>query len=256
VEIFTKLGGIVLSRWFHVLAGVTWIGLLYYFNFVQTPALAGFEAGSRTEVQAKLLPRALWWFRWGAALTLLTGIMILGFQEQFKASYFKTPSGASIITGAGIAIVMFLNVWLVIWPNQKIVIANAQNVLAGGEPDPAVPAAARRGALASRTNTLFSIPMLFFMVATNHFFAHGTHWKQYHVRDGMNVFGPGRSHLLAYGIIGIVLVALIEANALGYLGGTGPGPTRKFLDDHRQTLVAGFILWAILYALFEIFFRA
>ena len=98
MEIFTKLGGIVLSRWFHVLAGVTWIGLLYYFNFVQTPALAGFEAGSRTEVQAKLLPRALWWFRWGAALTLLTGIMILGFQEQFKASYFKTPSGASIIT--------------------------------------------------------------------------------------------------------------------------------------------------------------
>ena len=71
MEIFTKLGGIVLSRWFHVLAGVTWIGLLYYFNFVQTPALAGFEAGSRTEVQAKLLPRALWWFRWGAALTLL-----------------------------------------------------------------------------------------------------------------------------------------------------------------------------------------
>jgi len=76
------------------------------------------------------------------------------------------------------------------------------------------------------------------------------------VRDGMNVFGPGRSHLLAYGIIGIVLVALIEANALGLLGGTGPGPTRKFLDDHRQTIVAGFVLWAILYALFEILFRA
>ena len=256
MEIFTQLGGVILSRWFHVLAGVTWIGLLYYFNFVQTPAFAGFEAGSRTEATAKLVPRALWWFRWGAMLTFLTGIMILGFQEQFKMNYFKSLPGTSILTGAGIATLMFLNVWLVIWPKQKIVIANAQNVLGGGEADPNAPAAARRGLLASRTNTLFSIPMLWFMVATSHFVGASTHFKLTHVRDGLTVVGPGRSNLITYWIIVVVLVAVIEANALGLLGGTGPGPTRAPLEDHKRTIVAGFILWAILYGLWEIIFRA
>ena len=256
MEIFTQLGGVILSRWFHVLAGVTWIGLLYYFNFVQVPAFASFDAPARTEATAKLVPRALWWFRWGAALTFLTGIMILGFQEQFKMNYFKSLPGTSILTGAGIATLMFLNVWLVIWPNQKIVIANAQNVLAGGEADPNAPAAGRRGLLASRTNTLFSIPMLWFMVATSHFVGASTHFKLTHVRDGLTVVGPGRSNLITYWIIVLVLVALIEANALGLLGGTGPGPARAPLEDHKRTLVAGFILWAIFYGLWEIIFRA
>ena len=93
---FGRTLGIVGSRWIHLLAGITWIGLLYYFNFVQTPAFAGFEAGSRTEATTKLVPRALWWFRWAAALTFLTGLMILGFQQQMKGSYFKTLAGMSI----------------------------------------------------------------------------------------------------------------------------------------------------------------
>jgi uncharacterized membrane protein len=128
--------GIAGSRWVHLLAGIAWIGLLYYFNFVQTPALAQFEAGPRTEVQRKLLPRALWWFRMAAALTFVTGILILGFQDQFDGDYFKTFSGMSIAAGMLIATVMFLNVWLVIWPNQKIVIASAERLAAGQDPDP------------------------------------------------------------------------------------------------------------------------
>ena len=165
---FGRTLGIVGSRWIHLLAGITWIGLLYYFNFVQTPAFAGFEAGSRTEATVKLVPRALWWFRWAAALTFLTGVMILGFQQQMKGAYFKTLPGMSIFAGALMATVMFLNVWLVIWPNQKIAIASAQNVMGGGEADPAAAGAARRGLLASRTNTLFSIPVMFFMVGTSY----------------------------------------------------------------------------------------
>ena len=91
--------GIAGSRWVHLLAGITWIGLLYYFNFVQTPSFATFEAGSRTEAVGKLVPRALWWFRMAAALTFVTGILILGFQDEFHADYFKTFSGMSIFAG-------------------------------------------------------------------------------------------------------------------------------------------------------------
>src|SRR3954462_5090012 len=152
--LFHRVGGVILSRWAHFLAGITCIGILYYFNFVQTPAFAEFEAGSRTEATAKLVPRAMWWFRWGAMLTLLSGISILGFQDQFDGDYFKTASGVSIATGILLVLVMFSNVWFVIWPNQKKVIANAENVMAGGQADPTAPGFARRGLLASRTNTL------------------------------------------------------------------------------------------------------
>src|SRR5438270_9385973 len=144
--------GIAGSRWIHLLAGITWIGLLYYFNFVQTPSFTTFDAGPRTESIRKLGPRALWWFRMAAALTFVTGILILGFQDQFKGDYFKTWSGMSIFAGAFIATIMLLNVWLVIWPAQKIVIASAEGTAAGKEPDPNAAAAGRKGALASRTN--------------------------------------------------------------------------------------------------------
>ena len=95
--------GIAGSRWVHLLAGITWIGLLYYFNFIQTPSFATFEAGPRTEAVRKLVPRALWWFRMAAALTFITGILILGFQDQVHGDYFKTFSGMSIFAGALIA---------------------------------------------------------------------------------------------------------------------------------------------------------
>jgi len=237
--LFHRVGGIILSRWAHFLAGITWIGLLYYFNFVQTPAFAGFDAGARNEATAKLVPRALWWFRWGAMLTLLSGISILAFQDQFKGSYFKTPQGVSISTGILLALVMFSNVWFVIWPAQKRVIANAENVVAGGQADPGVAAFARRGAMASRTNTLLSIPMLFFMAATSHF----------------AVFHPSNSSGKRGAFLGIMvaITALLEANALGMFG-TEPGGTRAILDKHKNTIIAGFVYAAVLIVLFEVCF--
>ncbi len=167
VEIFTDWMGFggageMWSRWFHYLAGVTWIGLLYYFNFVQVPAFAEMSDAGKSEVLRKIGWRALWWFRFGALLTFLTGVMILGFQRALGsdfADYFATSQGLSIAWGAILGTAMFLNVWLIIWPAQKIVIGSAESVAAGGEPDPEVPAAGKRAVRASRCNgTLRSRP--------------------------------------------------------------------------------------------------
>ena len=238
MEIFTQEGGVILSRWAHYLAGVTWIGLLYYFNFVQVPSFAQFEAAPRTEAINKLVPRALWWFRWGAVATLVSGILILIAQENMDGDYFESPAGVSISTGMLLAIIMFLNVWLVIWPNQRKVIASAQRVAAGGEADPAAAPAGRKALLASRTNTLFSIPMLFFMGATSHF---------------SGIFGDTDNQGV-YWLVVIIVVGLLELNALGVLGGTGQDAPRRYLETHRDTIITGFVLWIILYALWEIFF--
>lgn len=242
IEIFTRTGGEILSRWGHYLSGVTWIGLLYYFNFVQVPAFATFEAGARTEAITKLAPRALWWFRWGAVMTLLFGLSILAFADNMNGDYFKSAPGISISTGILLALVMFLNVWLVIWPNQKIVIASAERVAAGGEPDPAAAGAGRKGLLASRTNALFSIPMLFFMGATSHFVG----------QAGLDA--TESSDRATFYAITFVLVALFELNALGVIGGTGQGPTKKYLETHRDTIIVGFIFAAVLYVLLDAFF--
>jgi uncharacterized membrane protein len=97
-------------------------------------------------------------------------LLILGFQEQLDdMDYFKSPPGMAIAVGILLALTMFVNVWGVIWRNQKTVIANARNVQAGGEADPAAAEAGRRALLASRQNTIFSLPMLVFMVGTSHF---------------------------------------------------------------------------------------
>jgi uncharacterized membrane protein len=239
MEIFTQDGGIILARWGHYLAGVTWIGLLYYFNFVQTPAFVGFEAGPRTEAIRKLVPRALWWFRYGAALTVLSGLLILAFQEQFDGDYMKSPPGISISTGILMALIMFANVWLVIWPNQKIVIENAERTAAGQEALPNAAAAGRKGACASRTNTLFSIPMLFFMGATSHyapkFLSHDS--------------DPKRA---LYWIVALILIVAIEAIALS--APAVGAPQAWHIDNHRNTIIAGFVLAAILILVFEVAF--
>jgi hypothetical protein len=141
------------------------------------------------------------------------------------------------------ATVMMLNVWLVIWPNQKIIIANAERVAAGDEPDPAAAGAARRGLVASRTNTLLSISVMFFMIGTSHFVS-SQHFK--------TSFSTGLRW--AWYLIVIGLTTFIEANALGLIGGTGPGPTRKPLEKHRDTIIAGFVLWAVYFAVMLIFF--
>ncbi len=159
--------------WIHVLAGITWIGLLYYFNFVQVPALAeavadegGPGGGGITKYVA---PRALWWFRWGAVLTWVSGAAYLGhlgiFDDAFTLGLMSDGdayAGLTIGVGAWLGTIMLFNVWVLIWPNQKkvlgIVEASADEV-----------AKAKRTAfLASRTNTLLSIPMLMSMVGYGH----------------------------------------------------------------------------------------
>jgi len=227
--------GIAGFRWLHLLAGITWIGLLYYFNFVQTPSLAQFEAPSRVELQRKLLPRALLWFRMAAAFTFVTGILIFIFQEQYKTDYNKTWGALSIYSGMLIATVMLCNVWFVIWPNQRKVIANAEGVASGKDADPTAASAGRKAALASRTNTLFSIPVMWFMIGTSHWVALAPRFFKL----------PTSSDKAIWYAALLILTAVIEANALGLIGGFAPGPTRKFLDSAGQTIAAGCILWAI-----------
>ena len=147
-------------RYVHVLAGITWIGMLYYFNFVQTEYFKEAEAEAKKDAMAKLAPRALWWFRWGAAFTFLTGLYLL-YRLHGAMTY-------DITVGATLGTLMAFNVWFIIWPNQKIVIASATQVAGGGEALPEAAAAAPKAGLASRSNTLFSIPMLFFMGSSAH----------------------------------------------------------------------------------------
>jgi uncharacterized membrane protein len=149
-----------LVRWMHILAGVTWIGILYYFNFVQTEFFKETDAGAKSSAISKLVPRALWWFRYGALLTFISGLALAGFLASAVNFY--------IMIGMLMGTLMFLNVWLVIWPAQQIVIASTDAVIAGGEANPAAAGALARAGLASRTNTLFSLPMLFFMGASAH----------------------------------------------------------------------------------------
>ena len=158
--------------WLHVLAGITWIGLLYYFNFVQVPALAdaasddGGPGGAG--ITKYVAPRALWWFRWGALATWLTGAAALWrlglFGDAFTLGMMEngTTAGMLIGVGAWLGTIMLFNVWVLIWPNQK-------KVLGMVEASPEEVAKAKRVAfLASRTNTLLSIPMLMSMVGYGH----------------------------------------------------------------------------------------
>jgi uncharacterized membrane protein len=160
IALFTSAGMDYLFRYIHFLAGITWIGLLYYFNFVQTEYFKEAEDSHKSGAIQKLVPRALWWFRWGAMLTFITGVLMLG----YRGSAVSTD----ITIGAILGTLMFLNVWMIIWPNQKVVIASATQVAQGGEADPNAAGALAKAGLASRTNTLFSMPMLFFMGSSIH----------------------------------------------------------------------------------------
>jgi len=157
----TKLGLEMLLRWGHFMAGITWIGLLYYFNFVQTEYFKEADAASKSDAIQKLVPKALWWFRWGAMFTLITGLGIFAVRGGGMSM--------DIYVGALLGLFMFLNVWLIIWPNQQIVMASAKQVADGGDALPEAADALATAGLASRTNTLFSIPMLFFMGASAHY---------------------------------------------------------------------------------------
>jgi uncharacterized membrane protein len=251
LNIISRTGGAFASRWLHVVVGIMWIGLLWYFNFVQVPAFAEMEAAARNNALDKLAWRALWWFRWAAAATVLTGILILLFQtsgtggaQLFSSDYWKSTEGISIATGILLGLTMFGNVWLVIWPNQRRVIANARNVQAGGEADPTAAAAGRKAAMASRQNTIFSFTLLMFMVGTAHFFSS---------LDFVRLASSGNR--AGYLITVVVIWLAFELNALGVIGGTGTGGLNAIYDTHKAALITGFALVVVFYAAVYIFFK-
>jgi uncharacterized membrane protein len=239
VEIFKHWGDVdgglyFLGKYGHVLFGITWIGLLYFFNVVQVPAFAEMEAPARSEALRKVTWRALWWFRWAALATFVTGVLMLGIAGGDFA--LDKARGSAIYMGALLATTMFLNVWGVIWLNQKINIGSANTVAAGGQADPRAAGAAKKAARASRVNTLFSIPMLFFML-----FA--AHYSVFYTKNGTDIDGGKAA---AAWIILLVIWAFLEASALGLIGGLDSAFNKLVFDDHRTTIVAGVVFWLIM----------
>jgi len=146
----------MLARWLHFMAGIMWIGLLYYFNFVQVPALKAAAADNTAGgITKHVAPRALLYFRWAAVVTWLAGAALLG--NQFVAAFTLQKGMAGIGIGAWLGTIMLINVWALVWPNQQKIL--------GLKPasDEEKNKARRAAFLASRTNVMLSIPMLFFM---------------------------------------------------------------------------------------------
>jgi uncharacterized membrane protein len=153
-----------IGRWVHLMAGVLWLGLLYYFNFVQADAMKAAQAdGTAAGISKHVAPRALFYFRWAAVVTLLTGLLMLGAKID-DAFLFKDKAYVPIGVGAWLGTIMFFNVWAIIWPNQKKILG----LVAATEDEKA---RARRVAfLASRVNLMLSMPMLFFMTGSGGLF--------------------------------------------------------------------------------------
>ena len=149
------LNGIL--QWLHVFFGITWIGLLYYFNFVQIPTMPKVPAELKPGVSKYIAPSALFYFRWGAAFTVLTGLLLAWSYGELREAMELQPSARLIGIGMWLALIMAFNVWFVIWPNQKKVLG----IIAAD--DAAKAKAARTAMIFSRTNTLLSIPMLLAM---------------------------------------------------------------------------------------------
>ncbi len=146
------------ARYLHVLSGVMWIGLLWYFNFVQIPTMPSIPDELKPAIGKHIAPNALFWFRWGAMATLFTGLWLAS-ANHYIVDALTLKSGTILIgMGMWMAIIMWFNVWFIIWPNQKIALGMVEADAS------AKPAAARKAMLFSRTNTLLSIPMLLCMV--------------------------------------------------------------------------------------------
>ena len=149
--------GIAIFQWLHVFFGITWIGLLYYFNFVQIPTMPTVPAELKPAVSKYIAPSALFYFRWGAAFTVLTGLLLAWSYDELGDALLLKPDARLIGIGMWLALIMAFNVWAIIWPNQK-------KALGLVEADDAAKAkSARTAMLASRINTLLSIPMLLAM---------------------------------------------------------------------------------------------
>ena len=200
------------SRFLHVLFGITWIGLLYYFNFVGSGYLKLATPDAKKDVLQKHQPNALWYFRWAAMFTFVTGLYLLWYVSEIPLAY-----NVGISLGATMATIMFLNVWLIIWPNQKKVIAGTDDAAAAGA----------KAALASRTNTLFSFPMLYFMIYSAHI-----NYGNDPLLVGGN-FGPG---WFSYSLwVGTALIVLIELNVLF-------GKMNKWIESVKAVIHSGVCL--------------
>lgn len=215
----------LLLRWIHFLAGITWIGLLYYFNFVQGEWFKETDASAKSAAIQKLVPRALWWFRWSAMVTFLAGVLtLLSIGHQGGGfGVFASSRGILILTGSVLGTLMFLNVWLIIWPKQQIVIASTNQVAEGGEPLPEAAECTAKAGLASRTNTLFSIPMLLFMGASSHYPLAVT---------------EETSYTTLFWVLAII-IGLIEINAI--IGKPGP------MASVKGVITSGVILTIVLF---------
>ncbi|MFC3051019.1 urate hydroxylase PuuD [Kordiimonas pumila] len=153
-----EVSSVLYVRYAHVLSGVMWIGLLWYFNFVQIPTMPSIPDELKPAIGKHIAPKALFWFRWGAMLTLLTGLLLAMMNGYIKDALSLAEGSRMIGIGMWLAIIMWFNVWFIIWPNQKIALGLVDALAE------AKPAAARKAMLFSRTNTLLSIPMLLCMV--------------------------------------------------------------------------------------------
>ena len=171
-DLFSNLH--LLIRWLHVIAGITWIGMLYFFNFVNVPLQGALDDAGKKAVNPKLLPRALWWFRWGAMVTFLAGLVLFTMNYMYTpgvgfgpSALFSDANGITsraiwILVGMSFGTLMWFNVWFIIWPAQK-------NILSGKVPADQLPAVRKRALITSRINTFLSGPMLFGMLAPAHY---------------------------------------------------------------------------------------
>jgi uncharacterized membrane protein len=151
-----------LFRWLHVASGVMWIGLLWYFNFVQTPSMPKIPDEQKPAISKVIAPTALFWFRWAAMATIITGAILASMNGYILQALSLQKGVLAIGLGMWLGIIMWFNVWFIIWPNQK----KALGIVQVSPEEKA--AAAKRAGMASRINTMLSIPMLYCMVAQSH----------------------------------------------------------------------------------------
>ncbi|EMO27663.1 urate hydroxylase PuuD [Leptospira noguchii] len=228
IALFTSQGLYFIFKWIHFLAGVAWIGLLWYINFIQGSFFAETDADTKKKATQQLVPRVLWWFRWGAMFTFLSGWCMI-IHQIINGATLSSGQWLAIILGGGLlGSLMWFNVWFVIWPAQKVVIASAK----GETTENPAPRAAR-GLLASRTNTLLSIPMLFLMGAARN------------LSISFDVTSA-EAHTFLGVILGIL--AIVEINALT---ATPESATFKPIKTVKGVITSGFVLCLVIYVLLE-----
>jgi uncharacterized membrane protein len=226
IALFTHAGIYYMFKWLHFFFGIMWIGHLYYFNFTQGSFMALADGPTKSQATQKLVPIALYWFRWGAMWTFVTGLLMLG-TAQWVGFNMQGDWGVKILTGALFGVLMWANVWFIIWPKQKVIIKSATQVAGGGAAIPEAATYAPQASLASRTNTLFSIPMLFFMGAATHLPVQ---------------MDPNK--VPTYFIALIILVGALQINAMK----GKPGP----MASVKGVITCGFILTAVVYGMMEV----